>query len=681
MSVTRLLGHRAFGVTASELRLGVRIVPYEIDEIAPALGSADEHRWRDQGDRLRALRLSPQLGRLSSPVLRQLADQLVPATSTAAMTDEPDGAIRVAADGRAWILPAQATHVALAADSTALTDAPRQGMHVDAQGIGQTAGGGQWILRRASLAIRPGELVAIIGPSGAGKTTLLNALSGLRTPSTGVVMHDGRDIRRHPDPVRQVGYVPQDDIIHRELPLLRTLRYAARLRLPAGTDAAEVDATVTRVTAVLGLTSRTGVRINALSGGERKRASIAAELLTRPAALFLDEPTSGLDPAAGRELVGLLGRLAVDGSTVVFATHNPADVALCDTVVVLAQGGHLAFVGPPARAAAHFQVTTVEEIYQRLADEPDPAVWPTRLPATSPAAEVCSAGRHAAESPAGIGGFGQWLLLTRRNVDLLACSRVTLAILLGSPVMIMLMFLMLFRAGAFDFQHPSPNTSVMILFWIAFGGFFFGLTYGLPQICEEFPVVRRERLAGLRLAPYTLAKLAALLPLLVVVDALLLSVLRVTDRLPAVGLADLGALFVTLLLASASALTLGLLASAAVTTPGQATLMLPMLCFPQVLFVGAFLPVPVMATVGRWLSYAMSNRWAFEALGHSAGLERLWRYGGSPLGPPLLASYGDSFAHPVWGHWLILSGFTAGFLIATLVVLSVKTGRRAGSAR
>jgi ABC-type multidrug transport system permease subunit len=387
----------------------------------------------------------------------------------------------------------------------------------------------------------------------------------------------------------------------------------------------------------------------------------------------------------------LLGRLAADGSTVVFATHNPADVAGCDTVVVLAQGGHLAFAGPPAQATAHFQADTVDEIYQRLADEPDPAVWPARLPASAPDTAPATApataeqpseqngtGQNGSGQPAGIGSIGQWLLLTRRNVEILARSRLTLAILLGSPVMIMLMFLMLFRAGAFDVRHPSPNTTVMILFWIAFGGFFFGLTYGLPQICDEFPVVRRERLAGLRLAPYTVAKLAALLPLLIVVGALLLGLLGVTARLPAVGPADLGALFVTLLLTSACALTLGLLASAAVSTPAQATLMLPMLCFPQVLFVGAFLPVPVMAAVGRWLSYAMSNRWAFEALGRSAGLERLWRDGGSPLGPPLLASYGDSFAHPAWTDWIILSGFAAVFLIATLVVLSVKTGRRAG---
>jgi hypothetical protein len=104
-----------------------------------------------------------------------------------------------------------------------------------------------------------------------------------------------------------------------------------------------------------------------------------------------------------------------------------------------------------------------------------------------------------------------------------------------------------------------------------------------------------------------------------------------------------------------------------------------MLCFPQVLFVGAILPVPVMAPVGRWLSYAMSNRWGFEALGHTVGVQHLWRDGGSPLGPPLLATYGESFSRPVWQDWLILAGFAVLFFVATCAVLARRCGRRSAA--
>jgi ABC-type multidrug transport system ATPase subunit len=535
----------------------------------------------------------------------------------------------------------------------------RPGLPIEATSLGRVVRGGRRLLDDVSLTVRPGELVAIIGASGAGKTTLLETLAGVRRPSTGAVRHDGR-----PAPDAAVGYVPQDDIIHQQLPLDRTLRYAARLRLPAGTSRDEVTARVAEVLGVLGLTGRAGTRVGSLSGGERKRAGIAVELLARPRALFLDEPTSGLDPATAAELLTFLRGLADDGVPVVLTTHNPADVDRCDTVAVLAPGGRLVFAGPPAEAPAHFGAADLATVYGRLTDAP---AWPTSAE-PAPAVDK-SPGQAAGNGP---GSLRQAALLTRRNVDILRANKITLAILIGSPLVILAMFLMLFRAGAFDPAHPDPATTVMILFWIAFGVFFFGLTYGLLQICSELPILRREVFAGLRLGPYLAAKVALLLPPLALVDLLLLVVLRALDRLPAMS----AGLYLTALLASACALALGLLCSASVSDVAQAGLLLPMLCFPQVLFVGAILPVPVMAPVGRALSYAMSNRWSFEALGHDAGLETLWRNG--ELGPPLLATYGDSFARAPWQNWLILGGMTLLFLLAAVLVLRLRCGRRRG---
>ncbi|WP_344296179.1 ABC transporter permease [Streptomyces synnematoformans] len=260
-------------------------------------------------------------------------------------------------------------------------------------------------------------------------------------------------------------------------------------------------------------------------------------------------------------------------------------------------------------------------------------------------------------------------MLTRRGTALMLHNRLSVAVLAGSPVMIVAMFAVLFRAGAFDPASPDPASTAMIMFWIAFGAFFFGLTYGLLQICTELPVVRREWLAGLRIGPYVAAKLTTMLPVLAVADALLLAVLRALDRLPAAGWGTYASLFASSVLASAAALALGLLASAAVSEPGQATLMLPLLCFPQVLFSGAFVPVPRMTAGGEAISWAMTNRWAFEALGSGVGLEALWRAGGSPQGQPLLASYGDSFGHPAGRGWVILAGFAVVFVALTWWVL------------
>jgi len=178
------------------------------------------------------------------------------------------------------------------------------------------------LLDDVSLVVEPGELVAIARGSGAGKTTLLEILAGMRPPTSGRVLFDGADLHRDLEKLRPLlGYVPQDDIIHVELPLQRTLRYAASLRLPPGTSRAEIDDAVRDALRTVGEEDRAGVRVGALSGGQRRRASIAVELLTGPRVFFLDEPTSGLDPATGTGLVRALRRLADGGATVVFTTH------------------------------------------------------------------------------------------------------------------------------------------------------------------------------------------------------------------------------------------------------------------------------------------------------------------------------------------------------------------------
>ncbi|MCZ4516196.1 ATP-binding cassette domain-containing protein [Streptomyces sp. ActVer] len=546
----------------------------------------------------------------------------------------------------------------------ATSTAPVDGLRIRARRLTQEVRGAGRVLDGVSLDAAPGRIVVIAGSSGAGKTVLLETLAGLRSAGEGSVLHGGA---QPGTPGPEFGFVPQEDILHRDLPLHRTLVYAAGLRMPPGTSAESVTAAVDRVLETLGLAHRAGTPVRALSGGERKRANIAAELLTRPRALFLDEPTSGLDPVTGAALLRTLRALAERGTTIVLTTHVLADLLRGDDVVFLAPGGQVAYTGEPDALCREFGVGTVEEVYEAVADGAriDAAVSPEEP-------EEPEDGAVRPERPEArprVGALRQWSLLTRRGTALLLHNRLSVAVLAGSPVMIVAMFAVLFRAGAFDPADPDPGSTAMIMFWIAFGAFFFGLTYGLLQICTELPVLRREWLAGLRIGPYVASKLTIMLPVLATADALLLAVLRALDRLPAAGWDTYVSLFVSSVLASAAALALGLLASAAVTDPGQATLMLPLLCFPQVLFSGAFVPVPRMTGAGEAISWAMTNRWAFEALGSGIGLESLWRDGASRLGPPLLDSYGDSFDRPASRGWLILAGFALLFLAATWAVL------------
>ncbi|HET7665648.1 MAG TPA: ABC transporter permease, partial [Mycobacterium sp.] len=258
----------------------------------------------------------------------------------------------------------------------------------------------------------------------------------------------------------------------------------------------------------------------------------------------------------------------------------------------------------------------------------------------------------------------QTWLLTRRNVDVLIRNKLTLAVLLGSPVLVTAMMATLFKRGAFDTNSAADVGPAQVVFWIAFAGFFFGLTYGLLQIVGEMAVFRRERLAGLSVGAYVASKVVALLPVLALVSAVLLGVLRVLGRLPDVGWDVYGFLFATILVEATSALALGLLASASVTNAAQAALALPMLCFPQVLFGGAIVPVNEMAAPGRWMSAVLSNRHAFEALGRDLNLDRY------TTTLPAMSAYRETFHGGTCASLIALGAFSVVLTLATVWVLN-----------
>jgi ABC-type multidrug transport system permease subunit len=313
-------------------------------------------------------------------------------------------------------------------------------------------------------------------------------------------------------------------------------------------------------------------------------------------------------------------------------------------------------------------VENLAEVYDRLAGEDTPAIWAQRF--------ANSLGKSEAQPGAGLppipatrsnikrtSMIRQWWLLTRRNVDVLFRNRLTLAVLLGSPVLVTVMMATLFKRGAFDPGGAADVGPAQIVFWIAFDGFFFGLTYGLLQIVGEMAVFRRERLAGLSVGAYVASKVAALLPVLAGVSAVLLGVLRVLGRLPAVGWDVYAFLFATIVIEATSALALGLLASAAVHNAAQAALALPMLCFPQVLFGGAIVPVDKMAIAGRLMSFGLSNRHAFEALGRGLDLDRY------TATLPAMSAYRDTFHGGTGASLVALAAFAVVLTLATVWVL------------
>ena len=518
---------------------------------------------------------------------------------------------------------------------------------------------GRVLVDHVTLSMAPGEVVAIIGSSGSGKTSLLEGLVGLHPPTSGSVRVHGVELQ---GAYRQahVGLVPQDDIVHADLTVRSMLRHAARLRLRDATTG-EVTDVVERVLADLDMSDRGDVRVRHLSGGQRKRASIGVELLSRPPVLALDEPTSGLDPAAARDLLGVLRRLARSGTTIVLTTHAVDDVVRSDRVLVVAPGGRLAYDGGWEGSLAHFGVTDLVDVSAAAAHVPVGG-WPVE-PAVP--VEPARPSGSAYATPATPAGWARQLVtLVRRASELMISNPLTAAILIGSPVLVIAMLATLFRPGTIG---TDPVQAVQLAYWIAFAGFFFGLTYGLLQIVTELQVLRRESSWGLSMSAYVTSKVVVLLPILVGVDVALFAVLRALDRLPAADPATWARLVGVFLLDATAGLALGLLASASVSNAAQATLALPMLCFPQVLFSGAVVPVVAMTGVGGGISAAMSNRWSFEAIARVVDL------GDDDM---IRRQFGNALDGVIGTHVGVLALVTVGATVATTLVLR---GRRPGA--
>ncbi|MEO7911386.1 MAG: FHA domain-containing protein [Roseiflexaceae bacterium] len=568
------------------------------------------------------------------------------------------------------------------------------------------------ILKDVSLSIAPREFVALVGGSGTGKSTLMNALSGYVQATGGHVFVNGDDYYRNFDAYRTVlGYVPQDDIIHRTLPVDRALGYAAQLRLPADTAPAEITKRIAQVLEDVEMTPHRDTLVDNLSGGQRKRVSIGAELLADPSLFFLDEPTSGLDPGLEKKMMYTLRRLADSGRTIVLVTHATANISQCDHVAFMSDG-RLVYFGPPIEALAFFNVSSGDfaDIYTKLEGTAAPQdldrwlvvqrdlqveydtwlqrnsqsptsnshppalaeLWEMRFRA-APQYQQYVVGRLAlapggpvAGSTAATGRGGavrvsplrQFGILARRYLDLIVQDRRNLLILLLQAPIIGLLLMLVSKSDAIVGDTAFASEGKKILFMLATVAVWFGIINAAREITKESAIYRRERLANLRIGPYVLSKIVVLTLLVLIQSLILLVMIDVKVQLPAMG-ALLPAwieLFVTTFLTSLAGLAMGLAISSSSSTPDRAISVVPLALIPQILFAGVIFSLGDGLTIQRLLSWFTISRWAMDAYGTTVNLNDL------PFQPGMLRVPKDEYtftATHLLSRWLILLAYMA----------------------
>jgi ABC-type multidrug transport system ATPase subunit len=376
---------------------------------------------------------------------------------------------------------------------------------------------GRRILDQVSLNIAAGEFVGVLGGSGHGKTTLLNALCGINPPTSGEVRLGGVPLTDRAR-LREIGigYVPQDDIVHRELTVNEAITFSAKLRLRLPRP--QIDALVSRITKRLGLAPHAHQRVADLSGGQRKRVSIAIELLAKPSILFLDEPSSGLDPANEEALMTLLQSLTLTKLTVVCTTHVLQKAYLFDRILVV-QSGKLIFAGDSDDARRHFLLQTgaedqgslqhspLERIYGLLANSSRSASdwevafrrspFAARAVPPLPRAQLTQTRRESPEKLR-VNQFKTFLLLAARQWKIIRSDFLNIAFLLVQPLLIGLLI-----GWVADKLALRMFLCIVATMW-------FGCSNGAQQIVGELPIFRRERVSGQGLNAYVLSKLGFL---------------------------------------------------------------------------------------------------------------------------------------------------------------------------
>jgi ABC transport system ATP-binding/permease protein len=506
---------------------------------------------------------------------------------------------------------------------------------LEVRGVSVTVGRALTLLDRVSFSARPGTLTAVIGPSGSGKSTLSRVIAGTAGPTSGAVSFEGHNLHAEYASLRsRIGMVPQDDVVHRQLTIDQALGFAAELRMPPDTTKHDRQQVIAQVLGELELTPHAETRVDKLSGGQRKRASVALELLTGPSLLVLDEPTSGLDPALDRQVMTMLRQLADAGRVIVVVTHSLTFLDVCDQVLLLAPGGKTAFCGSPSEIGPTMGTTDWADIFTDVCADPDGAQQ--RFLARAERL-VDSPVQAAPEKPVDVGKpvhtslWRQFSTIGRRQLQLIVADRGYFLFLALLPLIVGLLPLTV--AGHAGFGKPpadsaAPTEPKQILVLLSFGAIFMGTALTVRELVGERAIFRREQAAGLSTTAYLLAKVGVFGTAAVIQSAMLVLIVaapKIGKHAPsgaAVPGSPMVELFVDIAATCVVAAILGLSVSAFAQTSNQVLPLVVVTLMVQLVFAGGMIPVTnrLLLDPISWLTPA---RWGLAATASTADLSNL----------------------------------------------------------
>jgi ABC transport system ATP-binding/permease protein len=492
---------------------------------------------------------------------------------------------------------------------------------------------GKQLLDNISLTARPGTLTAVIGGSGAGKSTLARLIAGYTTPSSGSVTFEGHDVHAEYASLRsRIGMVPQDDVVHRQLTVNQALGYAAELRLPPDTTKGDRAKVVADVLKELDLTKHADTRVDKLSGGQRKRASVALELLTGPSLLILDEPTSGLDPALDHQVMMMLRQLADAGRVVIVVTHMLSYLDTCDQLLLVAPGGKTAYAGPPDQIGDAMGTTNWAKIFSQVGADPEEANrrFLERDQGPPPA---------QTDQPADLGKpvhtslRRQISTIARRQVRLVVADRAYFMFLALLPFILGALSLTVPGSSGFGLPAPhagTPDESAQILALLLPAAAFMGTALTIRDLVGERAVFQREQAVGLSPTAYLLAKTAVFCGFAILQSAIITAIVMIGKGMPTQGAVLLGhsnlaatvELFATVAATCVASAILGLAISSLVRSSEQIMPLFVVAVMAQLVLCGGMVPVTGRLGLDQ-LSWLMPARWGYAAASSTVDVRHL----------------------------------------------------------